>query len=107
MKKVTFDKACKRHTLIMALGITVLVFLMLVNIAGTLPSADIPDCSNNVSNFNKCNETLKAYDKAIEINPQDSKAWNKKDTIEVHILAINDLDDQLEPPSGKIILATL
>ncbi len=31
--------------------------------------------------LNKSNEAIKAYDKAIELNSQDLKAWNKKNTL--------------------------
>ena len=34
MKKVTSDRASKKYTVIMALGIVALVFLILVNITG-------------------------------------------------------------------------
>jgi hypothetical protein len=58
----------------MALGITVLVFLMLVSISGCVSFSGIPNSgSNNVSSFNKSDEVLKTYDKAIEIDSQNSK----------------------------------
>ena len=89
MKKAINDKASRSPTLIKALGITLLAFFFLVSITGAIPLADILNSgSNNVSNLNKSNETIKAYDKAnnsdealkeldkaIEINPQDSNAW--------------------------------
>ena len=75
MKKVLCDKASRKHTYIMALGTTVLLFLMLVSIAGAVPFADIQNSgSNNVSNFNKFDEAINAYEKAMEINPQNSLA---------------------------------
>ena len=30
-----------------------------------------------LDNLNKSSEAIKAYDKAIEINPQDSDAWDR------------------------------
>jgi len=111
MKKVSCDKSSRAHTHIIALGITVLVFLMLVNIAGTAPFEDIQNSSsNNISNFNKFDKAINAYDKAIEISPPNSltrydragvySPINKKDEIVVQILAINDFHGQLEPLNG-------
>ena len=75
MTKAIYDKASRNHTLIKALGITLLAFFILVSIAEAIPLADILNSgSNNVSNLNKSNEAIKAYDKAIEITPQDSAA---------------------------------
>ena len=81
MKKVTCDKTSRGHTLIMALGITMLAFLMLVSIAGAASSADVSSPGNkSVSDL------------------------SKKGTIDVQILAINDLHGQLEPPSGTMVV---
>ena len=33
---------------------------------------------NVLSDLNKFDEAITAYDKAIEINPQSSEAWNNK-----------------------------
>jgi len=115
MKKVSYDDASREHIYIRALSITVLVFLMLVIIASVAPIADIQNSgSNNGSNFNKFDKAINAYDKAIEINPQDSlirydhaytySPINKKDGIEVQILSINDFHGQLEPPSSQMII---
>ncbi len=41
MKKIKFDKTCRRHFLIKALGITALALLMLVSITGAAPFAYI------------------------------------------------------------------
>jgi 5'-nucleotidase len=80
MRKATCDKASRGHTLIMALGLAVLAFSMLVSVAGAASSAGIPHSgSNSVSDF------------------------SKKSTIDVQILAINDLHGQLEPPSGTMV----
>ncbi len=79
MKKETYGKGSQRHIITMALGITVLVFLMLVSISGCVSFSGIPySGSNNVSSLNKSDEALKVYDKAIEINPQNTDAWNNK-----------------------------
>jgi hypothetical protein len=54
----------------MTLGITLLMFLMLMNIAGAASFADIQNSgSNNISDLNKFDEAISAYNKAIEINP--------------------------------------
>ena len=73
MKKETYNNKNQRHTITMALGITVLVFLMLVSSSGCVSFLGISNSgSNNGSILNKSDEALKAYDKAIEINPQNS-----------------------------------
>ena len=100
MKKATYDKASRRRTIITALGITVLAFLILVSIAGATQdpmvwnykgnvlsdqnskaieinpqnSIDWYIKGNDLYNSNKFDESTEAYDKAIEINPQDSKS---------------------------------
>ena len=48
MKKVTFDKASRRHTIITALGITVLAFLILVSIAGATQDPMVRNNKGNV-----------------------------------------------------------
>jgi tetratricopeptide (TPR) repeat protein len=79
MRKARYDKASRGHTLVKALGITLLELFILVSIAGSVPFADIQNPgSNNVSNLNKSDEAIKAYDKAIEINPNDSDVWYNK-----------------------------
>ena len=78
MKKVLCDKASRKHTYIMALSITMVMFLILVSIASVASSEDIKNSdSNNAFNFNKTGN------------------------ISVHILAINDFHGQLEPPSDN------
>ena len=55
----------------MTLGITILMLLILVSLAGAESFAYIPNPgSNNISTLNKSDEAIKAYEKAIEINPQ-------------------------------------
>jgi tetratricopeptide (TPR) repeat protein len=50
-----------------------------VSLAGAGSFAYIPNSgSNNISNLNKSDEAITAYDKAIEINSHDSVAWNNK-----------------------------
>jgi len=72
------DKASRWHIFIRVLGITALVLLMLVSSTGCVSFAGIPNTnSNSVSNLNKAIENdIKIQDKAIEINPQNSTAWN-------------------------------
>ena len=63
----------------MTLAITMVMLLILVSIAGAGPFAYIPNSgSNNISNLNESIGAIKAYDKAIEINPNDSDAWYNK-----------------------------
>ncbi len=113
MKNVSFDEASRKHIHIMGLGVSLLVFLMMVSIAGEAPFADIQNSgSNNVSNFNKFDKAINSYEKTIELNPQDSltrynracaySPINKMDVIEVQILSINDFHGQLEPLSSQI-----
>jgi|GEM_PF-2213896 hypothetical protein len=60
MKKIPFDRANRKHTYIIALGIIVLVFLMLMNIAGTAQLEGIQNSSsNNVPNLNKVDKAIK------------------------------------------------
>ena len=110
MKKVLCDKASRKHNYIMALSITMVMFLILVSIASVASYEDIKNSdSNNAFNFNKFDKAISAYDKAIEINSQNSSTLynhaffcspiNKTGNISVHILAINDFHGQLEPPS--------
>lgn len=71
MNKATYDNASKMHTIIMTLGITMLTLLILVSLTVAVPFAYIPNSgSNNVSNLNKSDEAIKAFDKALEINPR-------------------------------------
>ena len=73
MKKEPYDNGSQRHTITMALGITVLVFLMLVSISGLCFIFRYSKLRKQQwFYFNKSDEALKAYDKAIEINPQNT-----------------------------------
>ena len=79
MNKVKCDEACRRYTFRKVLGITSVMFLILVSIASSVPFAGIPNSSsNNGSILNKYDEAIKGYDKAIESNPHNSAAWNNK-----------------------------
>ena len=73
MKKAKYDKASRRHTIITALGITVLAFLILVSIAGATQD---PMVWNYKGNF-----LSDQNNKAIEINPQNSVAWSNKGAV--------------------------
>jgi tetratricopeptide (TPR) repeat protein len=76
MKKATSDKANRKHTIITALGTIALAFLMLVSIAGAAQSTNVWfHKGNELMSSEKYNEAIKAYNKAIEINPRDSDAW--------------------------------
>jgi 5'-nucleotidase len=113
MKKVLCDKASRKHTYIMALSITMVMFLILVSIASVASSENIKNSdSNNAFNFNKFDKTISAYDKAIEINSQNSSTLynhaffcspiNKTGNISVHILAINDFHGHLETSNDAV-----
>jgi len=80
MKKATYGKVNRKHTVIMALGITVLASLMLVSIVGAAQSSIAAwiKQGSELMNSEKYNEAIKAYEKAIEINPNDSDAWYNK-----------------------------
>jgi tetratricopeptide (TPR) repeat protein len=115
MGNVLYDKVSQRRTIIKALVITMLTFVILVSVAsaaqlaGILNSGDydISKLNKVLENYiiiqdkaieinlhkfnglesikdllyidlNKSDEAIKAFDKAIEINPQNSKAWNNK-----------------------------
>ena len=103
MKKVTFDKANRRHTIITTLGITVLVFLILASIAGATQDPmvrnnkenaqtdlnKIDEAINaygqkmmqdsNVDNLKKADEAAEAYEKAFKINMQNLDKLKKSD----------------------------
>ena len=79
MKKVLCDKASRKHTYIMALSITMVMFLILVSITSVASSEDIKNSdSNNAFNF------------------------NKSGNISVHILAINDFHGHLDPSNDAV-----
>ena len=79
MKKAKCDKASRKHTSIKVLGITALELVMLVSIAGAAQSTNVWfQKGNELMSSEKYNEAIKAFDKAIEINPQDSAAWYNK-----------------------------
>src|SRR5271169_3724713 len=79
MNEAKCDKASRKYTIITILGITSVVFLMLVSIAGAAQSLNIwSHKGSELINSEKYNEAIKAYDKAIEINPHDSYAWDGK-----------------------------
>jgi len=79
MKTTRFDKASRRHTYIATLGIIVLTFLVLISIAGaTQNSGTWINKGVNLVKLGNSDEAIKAYDKLIELNPNDSGAWNKK-----------------------------
>ena len=76
MKKTKYDTVRRRHTLVTFLGIALLTFLILVSIAGATQDSDAWIAKGNtLFGLNKYDEAITAYDKAIEINPQDSIAW--------------------------------
>ena len=60
-----------------------LASLMLVSIVGAAQSSTAAwiKQGNELMNSEKYNEAIKAYEKAIEINPNDSDAWYNKETL--------------------------
>ena len=100
MKKAIYDKASRRHTIITAIKITVLEFLILVSIAGIEQSLNVLQSSNawvhkgdDLLSSAKFNEALAAYDKAIEINPKNEDAWLHK---AAHLLSSEKYNEALE-----------
>ena len=98
------DKCAKASTnqiITMALGITALVLLMLVSITGAAQSTNIWfHKGSELISSEKYNEAIKAYDKAIEINPHDSLAWYNKglalDKLNKHEEAMKAYDKAIE-----------
>ena len=79
MKILTYNKASRKHIITMVLGITTLVLLMLVSIASAVQSTNVwVHKGSELMSSEKYSDAIKAYDKAIEINPQDSDAWTNK-----------------------------
>jgi tetratricopeptide (TPR) repeat protein len=100
MKKAIYDKASRRHTIITAIRITALEFLILVGIAGMEQSLNALQSSNawvhkgdELLSSTKFNEALEAYDKAIEINPKNEDAWLHK---AAHLLSSEKYNEALE-----------
>ena len=66
MNKLKSSKASRTHRIIKVLGITAVVFLMLVSITGCVSFAGIPNSgSSNISISNKSDEAIKASDRVI------------------------------------------
>jgi tetratricopeptide (TPR) repeat protein len=86
MKTESYEKASRRCTFIIFIGITVLVFLMLIGIAGAKQSATVPDSSSNSQTMRTIDpalkysieKQLKEQDEALQKNPFDSEAWKFK-----------------------------
>jgi tetratricopeptide (TPR) repeat protein len=71
MEELTHYTVNRRHTFITVLGITVLAFLVLISVASATP--------NSTNWFDKGLENeIKASEKAIELNPQNTDAWRLK-----------------------------
>src|ERR1035437_10567938 len=80
-------KARRKQIIIMALGITALALLIIVGIAGATQSTNVWfHKGSELMSSEKYNEAIKAYDKAIGINPNDSDVWYAKG------IALNHLD---------------
>jgi len=76
------DKASRKHTIITVLGIASMMLLMLVNIAGAVQSSNAwVQEGRMLTNSGKYNEAIMAYNKAIEIDPQNYLAWNGRGVV--------------------------
>ena len=73
MKKATYDKASRKHTIITALGITAMALLILVGIVGAAQSSNFwYHKGGELMSSEKYSEAINVYNKSIEINPHDS-----------------------------------
>jgi tetratricopeptide (TPR) repeat protein len=94
MKRAIYYTASRRHTFIAFFGITVLLFVLLMNIAGATQDSDAWfNKGNALANLNKYDEAITVFDKAIEINPQDSITWYSKG---VALSYLNRLDEAIK-----------
>jgi tetratricopeptide (TPR) repeat protein len=91
MKKATYDKASLRHTIITALGITVLAFLILVSIASAAQASNVPNSGGYFAK-NFFEKKIKIQDEALLINPQNDKALVAKGNA---LSALNKNDEAL------------
>ena len=86
MEKARYDTASKWHTFTTVLGITMLVFLVLINIAVATQFAPVQDSSSNSQNIrildpglkNSYEKQLKEQDEALRNDSFDSEAWKLK-----------------------------
>ncbi len=79
MNEAKFAKASRKHTILIVLGITVLMLLMLVSITGAAVHPGYWGMKgDSIRNLGKYNEAIKAYDKALEIDPRYYAAWRGK-----------------------------
>ena len=79
MNETKCYKASRKHTIITILGITALALLILVGIAGAAQSSNVWfHKGSELMSSEKYDEAIKAYDKAIGINPQNPDAWYNK-----------------------------
>jgi tetratricopeptide (TPR) repeat protein len=94
MNETKCYKTSRKHTIITVLGITALAFLMLVSIAGATQSTNFWfHKGRELMSSEKYNEAIKAYDKAIKINPHDSSSWYNKGN---SLFNLNKYDDAIE-----------
>jgi tetratricopeptide (TPR) repeat protein len=71
MKAKRYDNASRRYAFVAVVGIAIIAFLVLISIVSAT--------QNSVYWFDKVLENeIKASEKAIEINPQNSTAWSEK-----------------------------
>ena len=84
IKKAVYDTVNRRHPLTKALAITLLLSLILANVASAVDDPSGTNSQNSVSWNQKgvilaasgrLDEAITAYDRAIKINPYNSAGW--------------------------------
>jgi tetratricopeptide (TPR) repeat protein len=63
---------------ILNLALLMLVMPLIAPVSGQLNATDWFNTGITLYNQNRFNDSMQAYDKAIEINPQFAEAWNNK-----------------------------
>lgn len=91
MKEMICGKTRKGYALIMVLGITTLALLILESITGAADTGNDSAISQNATfwynkgvaldSMSKYNESIQAYDKVIEIDPNYFNAWYNKGVV--------------------------
>ena len=117
MKIATYGKARRRQLIITVLGITFLSFLILVNTADAFLPSEIPNSgSKNRVDFNgawyirgnalsqqdKYDEAIRAYDKANEANPYNSNGWSSKRLVRAKLSKVSNPNTPILTHSSTI-----
>ncbi len=86
MNGIKFDKTNRKGTIIAFLGITLLVFLILVSIVGAAEdSYSWVGKGKDLEKLGQYNEAIKVYDKALELNPDNLAAETDKGDALAHL----------------------